>query len=142
MCPIWRVLVMEDVLGFCALVLTILMSLAIAVWFCCSIVESIVKMRRRHKKLRYKALLRDNKRLKSRLVEAVEEHVRLRKRFRYKALLRENERLKSLLAEAAEENVHLKRYHAEIIRRKINGVSGTLRNGTRRHARELPPGGI
>jgi hypothetical protein len=112
MCPIWRVLGMEDVLGFCALVLTILMSLAIAVWFCCSIGESIVKMRRRHKKLRHKALLR------------------------------ENERLKSLLAEAAEENVHLKRYHAEIIRRKINGVSGTPRNGTRRHTRELPPGGI
>ncbi len=103
---------MEDVLGFCALVLTILMSLVLAVWFCCSIVKSIVKVRRRHKNLRYKALLR------------------------------ENERLKSLLVEAAEENVRLKRYHTEIIRRKINGVSGTLRNGTRRHARELPPGGI
>jgi hypothetical protein len=82
---------MEEVLGFCAAVLTILMSLAIAVWFCCSIAESLVKMRRRHKKRRYKALLR------------------------------ENERLKSFLADAAEENARLrKRYHTEIIRRKTD----------------------
>src|SRR5919202_784351 len=103
---------MEDVLGFCALVLTILMSLVVGVWFCCSIAESIVKMRRQHKNLRYKALLR------------------------------KNEHLKSLLADAAQENVRLKKYHTEIRDRKVNTVSGTLRNGTRRHAREVPHRGI
>ena len=133
---------MEDVLDFCALVLTILMSLVVGVWFCCSIAESIVKMRRQHKNLRYKALLRKNERLQSHLAEAVEENVRLRKRFRYKALLRENEHLKSLLADASQENVRLKKYHTEIRDRKVNTVSGTLRNGTRRHAREVPHRGI
>ena len=133
---------MEDVLAVCALVLAILMSLVIGVWFCCSTAESIVKMRRQHKKLRYKALLRKNERQKSLLVEAAQENARLRKRFRYKALLRENEHLKGLLADAAQENVRLKRYHTEIIDRKINTVSGMLHNRTRRHAREVPRRGI
>jgi hypothetical protein len=69
---------MEDVLGTYALVLTILMSLAIIVWFCCSIVDSLLKMRQRHKKLKYKALLRENQRLKSLLEDTAREH-RLRK---------------------------------------------------------------
>ena len=84
----------EDVLGFCALVLTMLMSLGIVLWFSCSIADSIIMMRQRHKKIRYKVLLR------------------------------ENERLKSSLAKVEEENFRLRRiYDTEIIRRKSNPVS-------------------
>jgi Na+-transporting methylmalonyl-CoA/oxaloacetate decarboxylase gamma subunit len=69
---------MEDVLGSYALVLTMLMLLALVVWFCCSIVVSFLKMRQRQKNLRYKALLRENLRLKSLLADTAKEH-RLRK---------------------------------------------------------------
>lgn len=93
----WRVPVTEDVLGFCALVVTMLMSLGIVVWFSCSIADSLLKMSQRHKRLRYKALLR------------------------------ENERLKSCLANVEEENVRLRRiYHAGLIRRKRNSVSRSV----------------
>ena len=69
---------MEDVLGSYALVLTMLMSLAIVVWFSCFTADSLLKMRQRRKKLKYKALLRENQRLKSLLAETAREH-RLRK---------------------------------------------------------------
>lgn len=69
---------MEHVLGSYALVLTMLMSLAIVVWFCCSIAASLLKMRQRHKRLKYKALMRENQRLKSLLADSAREH-RLRK---------------------------------------------------------------
>jgi L-asparagine transporter-like permease len=46
---------MEEALGFWTLILTMSMSLAIVVWLCCSIADSLLKMRQRHKKLRYKA---------------------------------------------------------------------------------------
>ncbi len=69
---------MEDVLGSYALVLTMLMSLAIVVWLSCSIAASLLKMSQRHKKLKYKALLRENKRLKRLLADTAREH-RLRK---------------------------------------------------------------
>jgi hypothetical protein len=65
---------MEEVLGFWALVLTISMSLAIVVWLCCSAADSLLKMRQRHKKLRYKALLRENQRLKYLLADTAKEH--------------------------------------------------------------------
>jgi hypothetical protein len=65
---------MEEVLGFSALVLTMLMSLAIVVWFSCSIAISLVRLSQRHKKHRYKALLRENKRLKRLLADAAKEH--------------------------------------------------------------------
>jgi hypothetical protein len=55
-----------------------LMLLALVVWFCCSIVVSFLKMRQRQKNLRYKALLRENLRLKSLLADTAKEH-RLRK---------------------------------------------------------------
>jgi cell shape-determining protein MreC len=73
---------MEDVLGFCALVLTMLMTLSVVVWFCCSIVGSIAKTRRRLENPRYNALLRENKRLKSFLTEVEEENSHLRSRLR------------------------------------------------------------
>ncbi len=73
---------MEDVLGFFALVLTMLMTLSVVVWFCCSIVGSVVKTRRRLENSRYNALLRENKRLKSFLTEAEEENSHLRSRLR------------------------------------------------------------
>jgi hypothetical protein len=90
----WRVFVTEDMLGFCALVLTMLMSLGIVLWFSCCIINSILKMKQRHRRLRYKALLR------------------------------ENERLKSFLADVEEENLRLRRiYHTELIRRKSTSLS-------------------
>ena len=69
---------MEDVLGSYALVLTMLMSLAIVVWFCCSIAAKLLKMKQRHQRLKYKALMRENQRLKSLLADTAREH-RLRK---------------------------------------------------------------
>jgi len=69
---------MQDVLGSYALGLTMLMSLAVVVWFCCAIAVSFLKMSQRQKKLRYKALLRENQRLKSLLADTAKEH-RLRK---------------------------------------------------------------
>ena len=60
---------MEHVLGSYALVLTMLMSLAIVVWFCCSIADSLLRMSQRHKKRKYKALMRENQRLKSLLAD-------------------------------------------------------------------------
>jgi hypothetical protein len=84
----------EDVLGFWALVLTMLMSLGIVLWFSLCIINSILKMKQRHRRLRYKALLR------------------------------ENERLKSFLADVEEENLRLRKiYHTEIIRRTSNSLS-------------------
>ena len=82
---------MEEVLGFWALALTMLMSLAIVAWFCCSIAESIIRMRQRHKKLKYKALMRENQRLKSLLADTAREH-RLRKVHRIEAIRRKRNR--------------------------------------------------
>jgi phage gp36-like protein len=69
---------MEDVLGSYVLLLTMLMALAVVVWFCCSIAVTFLKMRQEQKKLRYKALLRENERLRSLLADTAKEH-RLRK---------------------------------------------------------------
>ena len=55
----------EEVLGFCALVLTAVGLVSLSVWFCCSIIERIAKMRRRLKNSRYNALLKENERLRS-----------------------------------------------------------------------------
>jgi hypothetical protein len=71
-------LVMEEVLGFCALVLTMLGLISIAVWFCCSTIERMAKMRRRLKSSRYNALLKENKRLKSFLADVEKENSWLR----------------------------------------------------------------
>jgi hypothetical protein len=68
----------EEVLGHWALVLTMVMSLAIVVWLCCSIAGSLLKMVQRHKKLRYNALLRENQRLKRLLADSAKER-RLRR---------------------------------------------------------------
>ena len=83
---------MEEVLGSWALVLTMLMSLAIVVWLCWSIVDSLLKMTQRHKKLRYKALLRENQRLKRLLVQSAKED-RLRKVHRTEIVLRKGNRV-------------------------------------------------
>src|SRR5919112_121447 len=73
MCPTRRRWVMEDVLGTYALVSTMLMSLAIVVWFSCSIAISLAKARQQHKKLGHKALLRENRRLRSLLADPMKE---------------------------------------------------------------------
>jgi hypothetical protein len=84
---------MEEVLGFCVVILTMVGIIGIAVWFCCSILESVIKTRRRLKNSRYGPLLR------------------------------ENERLKGFLADVKEENYRLREiYHSERIRRKSNNV--------------------
>ena len=76
-------------LGSWALVLTILMSVAIIAWFCCSIAQSLLKMRQRHKRLRYKALMRENQRLKRLLANSAKEH-HLRKVHRTEAIRRKS----------------------------------------------------
>jgi hypothetical protein len=73
---------MEEVLGFSVLVLTGVGLAGIAVWFCCSIVESIIKTRRRIRDSRYDALSKENERLKGFLVEVEEENFRLREIYR------------------------------------------------------------
>lgn len=82
---------MEEALGFWTLILTMSMSLAIVVWLCCSIADNLLKMRQRHKKLRYKALLRENQRLKHLLADASKEH-RLRKVHRSELVRRKSKR--------------------------------------------------
>lgn len=67
----------DEVLGFCALVLTVVGLVSLSIWFCCSIVERIVKMRRRLKNSRYNALLKENERLRNFLAD-VEENSYLR----------------------------------------------------------------
>ena len=84
---------MEDVLSSYILILTMLMSLAIIGWFCCSIVDSLLKMSQRHKKLKYKALLRENQRLKSLLADTAREH-RLRKNHQIEVVRRKNNRVR------------------------------------------------
>jgi hypothetical protein len=82
---------MEEALGFWALVLTLCMSLVIVVWLCCSIADSLLKMRQRHKNLRYKALLRENQRLKYLLADTANEH-RFRKVHRTEFVRRKSKR--------------------------------------------------
>jgi hypothetical protein len=88
---------MEDVLGFCALVLTMLMMLGITVWFCCSAVECVIKTRRGLKKPRYSTLLRENERLKSILADVAQEH-HLRKIYRSEIIRRKSNRLRQRAA--------------------------------------------
>ena len=80
---------MEDVLGSYVLLLTMLMALAVVVWFCCSIMVTFLKMRQGQKNLRYKALLRENQRLRSLLEDSTKEH-RLRKVHRIELVRRRN----------------------------------------------------
>jgi hypothetical protein len=93
---------MEEVLGFCALVLTMLMMLGITVWFCCSAVECVIKTRRGLKKPRYSTLLRENERLKSILADVAQEHHlkehHLRKIHRSEIIRRKSNRLRQKAA--------------------------------------------
>jgi hypothetical protein len=82
---------MEDVLGSYLLLLMLLLSLAVVVWFCCSIVVTFLQMRQGQKNLRYKALLRENQRLKSLLEDTAKEH-RLRKVHRIELVRRRSKR--------------------------------------------------
>jgi len=84
---------MEEVLGFCAWLLTVLMMLGVSVWLCCSTVDSIIKTRRRLRKARYYPLLRQNKRLKSALADSMEENLRLKKIYRTDVVRRKEARL-------------------------------------------------
>jgi cell shape-determining protein MreC len=108
---------MEEVLGSYALVSTMLMSLAIVVWFSCSLAISLAKVRQQHQNYRYKALLRENQRLRSLTANTAKEH------HLYKALLRENQRLRSLLADTAKEHRLWKFQRTELLRRKQNRIN-------------------
>jgi hypothetical protein len=55
---------------------------SLAVWFACSAVESIVKMRRQLRRSNYDVLLRENERLRGSLADAREENDYLRKLYR------------------------------------------------------------
>ncbi len=67
----------ENALGLCAALLTMLMMLGLVVWFCCFVAENIVKTRRRLKDSKYEALFRENRRLKGFLADVAEEDPRL-----------------------------------------------------------------
>jgi hypothetical protein len=82
---------MEDVLGSYLLLTMMILSLAVVVWFCCSIVITFLKMRQGQQTLRYKALLRENQRLKSLLEDTAKEH-RLRKVHRIELVRRRSNR--------------------------------------------------
>jgi hypothetical protein len=88
---------MEDVLGSYVLLLTMLMALAVVVWFCCSIVVTFLKMRQGQKNLRYKALLRENQRLRSLLEDTAKEH-QLRKVHRIELVRRRSNRASRTIA--------------------------------------------
>ena len=85
---------MEDVLGSYLLLLMLLLSLAVVVWFCCSIAINLVKVSQQHKKLRYKALMRENERLRSLLADAANEQ-RLSKAHRTEVVRRQRNRVVS-----------------------------------------------
>jgi hypothetical protein len=90
---------MEDVLGFCALLLTVLMMLGVSVWFCCSIVEGFANVRRQFKKQPNRDIyLKQNRRLRRRLTDAAEENFRLRMGHRTDALRRKSERVSRKVA--------------------------------------------
>ena len=82
---------MEEMLGSWVLALTMLMSLAIIAWFGCSTAQSLLKMSQRHKRLRYKAIMRENQRLKRLLADSAKEH-RLRKVHRTETIRRKSNR--------------------------------------------------
>ena len=75
----WNNFMVDDVLGFGVLVLMVLMTASLAVWFARSIVENAMKMGLYVRRSNYEALLRENERLKDSLVEAQERNDYLRK---------------------------------------------------------------
>jgi hypothetical protein len=89
---------MEDVLSFCAWIMAVSMLVGVFVWFCCSIVERLMKMRRGLKSPGYHALLKQNERLKRLLAAAAEENVRLRKGYHTDVLPRKGERVSRSVA--------------------------------------------
>ena len=88
---------MEDVLGSYVLLMMMILSLAVVVWFCCSIVVTFLKMRQGQKNLRYKALLRENQRLKGLLEDTAKEH-QLRKVHRIELVRRRSNRATRTIA--------------------------------------------
>ena len=92
---------MESVLGFCALVLTMVMLLGVVVWFCGSIAENIMNMRRQPKNSKYNALLRENERLEGLLAVVVKENPHLRGRLRRECLSERTRRESSVRQPAA-----------------------------------------
>ncbi len=75
-------LALDDALGFGALALTLSMTLALAVWFACSVAQNVAKAGRRASRPSYDALLRENERLRDALTDAREENGYLRSLYR------------------------------------------------------------
>ncbi len=69
---------MEEILGLSASVLTVVGTAGVAVWFCCSMLERVVRTSRRLERTRHDRLLKENRRLKQLLTEAEEENTKLR----------------------------------------------------------------
>src|SRR5215212_9247002 len=78
----WSHLTVNVVLDFGIWALMVLMMIALAVWFVCSIAENAAKMGRRIHRSNHDALLRENERLRDSLVDAREENEFLRKLYR------------------------------------------------------------
>lgn len=89
---------MEDVLGFCASVLMLGGLFGITAWLCCSIVEVIVKTKRRLKNSRYDALLKENERLRGFLADAEWENSRLRGMYYFERTHRKSKKVRQSVA--------------------------------------------
>jgi hypothetical protein len=75
-------LALDDALGFGALALTILMMVALVVWFARSVAENVAWAGRWAFRPSYDSLLRENERLRGSLVDAREENHYLRSLYR------------------------------------------------------------
>jgi hypothetical protein len=79
---VWSYTALEEALGFGISVLTVLMTVSLAVWFACSIVEHVLKTKKNTHYPDYDALLRENERMRALLVEAQEKNDYLRQLYR------------------------------------------------------------
>jgi hypothetical protein len=85
-----RCSMLEEILGFGVLVLTVVGLLGVTVWLCCSVAENIIKMRQRAKDARYTTLSKENEHLKALLVKVEEENFHLREILSSKRLYHES----------------------------------------------------
>ncbi len=83
-----EVAVMEELLGYFVLLMTILGLVSLAAWFFGSVVMSLAKTRRGLTDRRYGVLVKENERLRSLLAEAEEDNARLRELHGYSRRIR------------------------------------------------------
>ncbi len=80
--PVSDAIHLADALGFAALALTLSMTVALAIWFACSVVQNVAKAGRRASRPSYNALLKENECLRDSLADAREENGYLRSLYR------------------------------------------------------------